>query len=130
MALHLIQRPDGLFCTFDPATASFHVTDLTRDDAATAAREALGPGYSPEGVAVRIAYLLDGAEADGARWAATRALVCKTHGPDAAAWMRHLDRQAFVDAFNNATPAQVEAATATLSPEGQAWARDFEANGS
>lgn len=131
MALHLIRQPDGLFCVFDIATARFQTNGMTRDEAVALVREAIGPSWdsNPDGAAARIAYLLDGAEADGARWAATRALVCKTHGPDAAEWMRALDRQAFIDAFNHATPAQVEAAISTLPPEGQAWARAFEAKG-
>lgn len=128
MALHLIQQPDGLFCTFDPATASFHGTGMDRDDVADAVTEAMD-GSDRDSVAARTDYLTEGAETDRLRWAAARERVCQVHGPDAAEWMRALDRQAFIDAFNNATPAQVEAAISTLSPEGQAWARAFEAKG-
>lgn len=130
MALHLIQRQDGLFCTFDPDTASFRATSLTRNKVIDAVREAAGPGYTPEGLAARTGHVIESAETDRLRWAAARERVCQVHGPDAAEWMRALDRQAAIDAFNHATPAQIEAATATLSPEGQAWARAFEARGS
>ena len=47
MALHLIQQPDGLFCTFDPDAASFPATDLTRAGVVAAVREAMGPGAVP-----------------------------------------------------------------------------------
>jgi len=134
MATLLIQQPDGLFCIFGTETASFLMTDLTERVAETAAYELLMclPSWAgnPDGARARAAYMIDTAKRSPDPWPAARERVVQVHGPDAAEWMRALDRQAAIDAFNNATPAQIEAATATLSPEGQAWARAFEARGS
>lgn len=133
MATLLIQQPDGLFCVFGTETASFLMTDLPEQSAATAAYELLMclPSWAgnPDGAGARVASMIDTTKRSPDRWAIARRRVCQAHGPDAAEWMLAVERKAFVHAFNNATPEQVEAAIATLSPEGQAWARDFEAKG-
>lgn len=136
MTTLLIQQPDGLFCIFGTETASFLMTDLPEQSAATAAYELLMclPSWAgnPDGARARVAYVLKRAVTEVEQWATVRRRVCQVHGPnsDTAVWMLARERRATIDAFNNATPAQIEAATATLSPEGQAWARDFEARGS
>lgn len=136
MATLLIQQPDGLFCIFGTETASFLLTDLTERAAETAAYELLMclPSWAaiPGGARARAAHMIDTAKMSPDPWPAARERVCQVHGPnsDAAAWMRVREYRAAIDAFNNATPAQIEAAISTLPPEGQAWARAFEAKGS
>lgn len=131
MATLLIQQPDGLFCVFDEEATSFPISNMGRRDLTVALFGMLPPSWVDNaiGAAARVGQLIEAAVADGARWAAARRRVCQVHGPDAAEWMLAVERRAAIHAFNHATPEQVEATIATLSPEGQAWMRDFEARG-
>lgn len=132
MATLLIQQPDGLFCIFNEGAATFSARDMTQPDAAGKVKEMLGWkdwATTPVGAIDHLLGMFRRAEADKGQWPAARRRVCQVHGPDAAAWMLTVERKAAVHAFNHATPEQIEAAISTLSPEGQAWARDFEARG-
>lgn len=116
MATLLIQQPDGHFAIFTEETATFAARDMSRSEAGGKVMEMLGwVGWTttPVGAINRLSYLFQRAEADKGQWPAARERVLQVHGPDAAEWMRALDRQAAIDAFNNAT-ARLDAARAAL----------------